>query len=116
VTEGFFGPLFFVWLGATLQLRDLIHHPSTIVLGICLGAGAALAHLAAVVLRQPPAYAMLATAQLGVPVGAATVGQQLHLLEPGEGAALVLGALIALAVTVAGGFLAARRPTPEPTT
>ena len=114
VTEGFFGPLFFVWLGATLQLRHLVDHPSMVLLGAWLGAGATLAHLAAVVLRQPPAYALLATAQLGVPVAAATVGQQLHVLEPGEGAALVLGALLALAVTVTGGSLAARRRTPEP--
>ena len=114
VTEGFFGPLFFVWLGATLQLRDLVHHPSMIVLGVCLGAGATVAHLASLALRQPAPYAMLATAQLGVPVAAATVGQQLHVLEPGEGAALVLGAVIALAVTVTGGALAARRRVPEP--
>jgi Kef-type K+ transport system membrane component KefB len=112
VTEGFLGPLFFVWLGATLQLRNLVDHPSMIVLGVCLGAGAALAHMSAVVLRQPPAYAMLASAQLGVPVAAATVGGELHVLEAGEGAALVLGALVALAVTVVGGALAARRRTP----
>jgi Kef-type K+ transport system membrane component KefB len=116
VTEGFLGPLFFVWLGATLQLRDLVDHPSMIVLGVCLGIGATLAHLAAVALRQPTAYALLATAQLGVPVAAATVGRQLHLLERGEGAALVLGALVALATTVTGGALAARRRTPEPAT
>jgi Kef-type K+ transport system membrane component KefB len=114
VTEGFFGPLFFVWLGATLQLRSLVDHPSMIVLGLCLGAGAAVAHLVPLVLRQPVAYAMLASAQLGVPVAAATVGEQLHVLRPGEGAALVLGALVALAVTVGGGALAARRRTPEP--
>jgi Kef-type K+ transport system membrane component KefB len=116
VTEGFLGPLFFVWLGATLQLRDLVDHPSMIVLGVCLGIGATLAHLTAVALRQPTAYALLATAQLGVPVAAATVGRQLHLLERGEGAALVLGALVALATTVTGGALAARRRTPEPAT
>ncbi len=114
VTEGFLGPLFFVWLGATLQLGSLVDHPSMIVLGVCLGVGAALAHLSAVLLRQPAAYALLASAQLGVPVAAATVGGQLHLLEPGEGAALILGALIALAATVSGGALAARRRTPEP--
>jgi Kef-type K+ transport system membrane component KefB len=116
VTEGFLGPLFYVWLGATLQLRDLVDHPSMIVLGVCLGIGATLAHLTAVALRQPTAYALLATAQLGVPVAAATVGRQLHLLERGEGAALVLGALVALAMTVTGGALAARRRTPEPAT
>lgn len=110
VTEGFFGPLFFVWLGASLQLGDLVDHPSMIVLGVCLGAGAALAHLVAVPLRQPVPYAMLASAQLGVPVAAATVGAQLHVLAPGEGAALVLGGLVALAVTVAGGALAAGLP------
>jgi Kef-type K+ transport system membrane component KefB len=114
VTEGFFGPLFFVWLGASLQLGDLVDHPSMVVLGVCLGAGAALAHLSAVALRQPAPYAMLATAQLGVPVAAATVGGQLGVLEPGEGAALVFGALVALAVTVAGGSLAARRTPAEP--
>jgi Kef-type K+ transport system membrane component KefB len=114
VTEGFFGPLFFVWLGASLQLGDLVDHPSMVVLGVCLGAGAALAHLSAVALRQPAPYAMLATAQLGVPVAAATVGGQLGVLEPGEGAALVFGALVALAVTVAGGSLAARRSPAEP--
>ncbi len=114
VTEGFLGPLFFVWLGATLQLHDLVDHPSMIVLGVCLGVGAALAHLSAVVLRQPASYALLASAQLGVPVAAATVGTQLRLLEPGEGAALVLGALVALAAAIAGGALASRRRTPDP--
>jgi Kef-type K+ transport system membrane component KefB len=114
VTEGFFGPLFFVWLGASLQLGDLVDHPSMVVLGVCLGAGAALAHLSAVAVGQPAPYAMLATAQLGVPVAAATVGGQLGVLEPGEGAALVFGALVALAVTVAGGSLAARRTPTEP--
>jgi Kef-type K+ transport system membrane component KefB len=113
VTEGFFGPLFFVWLGAGLQLRDVAHHPSMIVLGLCLGAGATLAHLAPVALRQPTPYAFLATAQLGVPVAATTIGTQLGLLRPGEGAALIPGALVALVVTVVGGSLAART-TPEP--
>lgn len=113
VSEGFLGPLFFVWLGATLQLRHLVQHPSMIVLGLCLGAGATVAHLAAVLLRQPAPYSLLASAQLGVPVAAATVGQQLGVLKPGEGAAMVLGALLALVATVAGGSLAARARPPE---
>ena len=113
VTEGFFGPLFFVWLGAGLQLRDLAHHPSMIGLGVCLGLGAAVAHLVPVALRQPAPYAMLATAQLGVPVAATTIGGQLGLLRPGEGAALILGALVTLVVTVGGGALAARTTPAE---
>jgi Kef-type K+ transport system membrane component KefB len=113
ITDGFFGPLFFVWLGAGLQLRNLVSDPSMIVLGLCLGVGATASHLVTLALRQPPSYAMIATAQLGVPVAATTVGGQLGILRPGEGAALILGAMIALAVTVTGGSLAARRREPE---
>jgi Kef-type K+ transport system membrane component KefB len=113
VTEGFFGPVFFVWLGAGLDLGDLVQHPSMAVLGVGLGVGAVLAHLVGIALRQPAPYALLAAAQLGVPVAAATVGRQLGVLEPGEGAALVMGALIVLAATVVGGVLAARTTAPK---
>src|SRR6478752_7339012 len=34
VTEGFFGPLFFIWLGSSLDLRALGQHPSLIGLGV----------------------------------------------------------------------------------
>jgi Kef-type K+ transport system membrane component KefB len=42
VTDGFFAPLFFVWLGASLDLRKLGRHPSMIGLGLALGTGAVL--------------------------------------------------------------------------
>ena len=74
ITEGFFGPLFFVWLGASLQVRELGEHPGFIVLGIGLGVGAVLAHCAARVLGLPLTLAVLSGAQLGVPVAAATLG------------------------------------------
>ena len=108
VTEGFFGPLFFVWLGAGLDVRDLVRHPSMTVLGLCLGAGAVAAHLTARALGQGTPYALLAAAQLGVPVAAATIGRDLGVLRPGEGSAMVLGALVALGATVLGGSMAAR--------
>jgi Kef-type K+ transport system membrane component KefB len=108
VTEGFFGPVFFVWLGASLEIRALAGSPEMIGLGLCLGAGAVLAHLVGRLLGEPVPLAMLAAAQLGVPVAAATIGGQLGSFEPGEGSALVLGALITLGVAVAGGSLAVR--------
>jgi Kef-type K+ transport system membrane component KefB len=108
VTEGFFGPVFFVWLGASMEIRALADSPAMIGLGACLGVGAVLAHLVARLLGEPVPLAMLAAAQLGVPVAAATIGSQLDLFEPGEGSALVLGALLTLAVAVAGGSLAVR--------
>jgi Kef-type K+ transport system membrane component KefB len=108
VTEGFFAPLFFVWLGASLQIRALASSPRMILLGVLLGAGAVLAHLVACLLKAPPPLAMLASAQLGVPVAAATIGSQLGLFRAGEASALVLGALLTIGVAVAGGGLAAR--------
>lgn len=112
IEEGFFAPLFFVWLGARIDLRDLLAHPRFILLGLALGGGAIVAHLAMRALGQPVPLGVLAAAQIGVPVAAVTVGEQLHLLVPGEAAALILGAL----VTITGAALAAgpaARSTPD---
>jgi Kef-type K+ transport system membrane component KefB len=101
VTEGFFGPLFFVWLGASLDLRALGQHPDLIGLGVVLGLGATLTHLAPRLIGQSAPVGALACAQLGVPVAAAALGTQSHLLSNGEPAALILGALITIAVASA---------------
>jgi Kef-type K+ transport system membrane component KefB len=108
VTEGLFGPLFFVWLGASLDLRDLGRHPSYIVLGAALGAGAVAAHVAMRLTGQPLAIGALAAAELGVPIAAVTLGTQQHLLRPGEASGLILGALITVGAAVACGGVAAR--------
>jgi Kef-type K+ transport system membrane component KefB len=108
VTEGFFAPLFFVWLGASLQVRELADHPQFAVLGVGLGVGAVLAHCAGRLLGQPLALAALAAAQLGVPVAAATLSLEKHLLEDGEPSALILGALVTIAATSAAGMVAKR--------
>jgi Kef-type K+ transport system membrane component KefB len=97
LNDGFLGPLFFVWLGASLSLKALSTHPQFIVLGLALGVGALVAHLAMRLFRQPLPLSAIAAAQLGVPVAAATIGQQSHVLAPGEPAALILGALITVA-------------------
>jgi Kef-type K+ transport system membrane component KefB len=108
ITEGFFGPLFFVWLGASLQVRDLAAHPQLILLGVALGVGAILAHAVGRVLKQPLTLAVLSSAQLGVPVAAATLGAEEHLLRPGEPAALMLGAIVTIAATSVAGVVAKR--------
>ena len=82
--RGFFGPLFFVWLGASLQVRELGDHPRYIGLGVGLGVGAVLAHFVGRLMGQPLALAALAAAQLGVPVAAATLGTEKHLLVAGR--------------------------------
>lgn len=111
LTEGFFGPLFFVWIGASLDLRALGDHPKYVVMGIVLGLAAVAVHALTVLTGQQPAHAVLASAQLGVPIAAVTLGTQQHLLRPGEPAALLLGALL----TIAAASIAATR-TASPAT
>ena len=108
LSDGFLGPLFFIWLGASLDLRALGRHSSFIVLGVLLGAAAVAAHGLMRLTGQPIRVGALAAAQLGVPVAAATVGAQLGLLEPGEAPALLLGALLTVAVAVVSSGLLAR--------
>ncbi|WP_280307087.1 cation:proton antiporter [Nocardia neocaledoniensis] len=112
ISDGLLAPLFFVWLGARLDLRELGEHPRLILLGLVLGFGAVAVHCAARMLGQPVAYGALAAAQIGVPVAAVTVGSQLGVLVPGEGSAIMLATLCTIAVaTVAASRLAARPTT-----
>jgi Kef-type K+ transport system membrane component KefB len=110
ITEGFLGPLYFVWLGASLDLRALGSHPSMIVLGLVLGLGAIVVHGAMRATGQPIGLGILAAAQLGVPVSAVTLGEQTGVLAPGEGPAIVLGALVTIAAAAVVSRSAARRP------
>jgi Kef-type K+ transport system membrane component KefB len=109
VTEGFFGPLFFVWLGASLDLLALGDRPTLILLGLLLGVGAVLSHSLTRLTGQPLSLGSMAAAQVGVPVAAATLGTSLNVLQPGEPAALVLGALVTIAVAAIAGGAAVRQ-------
>lgn len=116
ITEGFFGPLFFVWLGASLDLRAFVGHPLMILLGVVLGLGAVAAHLAARAAGLPWLQAVAAAGQLGVPVAAVALGIQTGTLLPGEGSAILLGALVTVGTSaVAIGVLARRAPSPART-
>lgn len=101
LTEGFFSPLFFVWLGASLDLRAVGADPRLLALGLALGAAAVVVHAAVALTGQPLPLAATTGAQLGVPVAAATLGHAEGVLAPGEDAALLIGALVTIAVTTA---------------
>jgi Kef-type K+ transport system membrane component KefB len=109
VTDGFLAPVFFVWLGASLDLRSLVERPRMIALAVLLAVGAVAVHAVARLLGQPLPLAVLAGAQLGVPVAAVTIGG--GLLDAGEGAAILAAALVSVAVAGLAAVVAARRPT-----
>ena len=109
VSDGFLSPVFFVWLGATLDLRAIGGHPEMLLVAGLLAAGTALVHAAARLVGQPLPLALLAGAQLGVPVAAVTIGTENGLLAPGEGGAILAAALISIAITSSAAAAAARR-------
>ncbi len=118
VTEGCFAPIFFVRLGASLDLRELGTHPAAIGLGLVLGVAAVAVHAALVVTGQPLPVAASTAAQVGVPVAVVTLGAQQQILAPGESAAILLGALVTIGVVAAASgplvALAGQRPAPQP--
>ncbi|WP_431218959.1 cation:proton antiporter [Leifsonia xyli] len=109
MTEGFFGPLFFVWLGASLDLRELGAHPAMALLGVALGAAAVFAHAVSRAAGLPWPQAVVSAGQLGVPVAAVALGLQAGGLLPGEGAALLLGALISVVASALAVRVVVRR-------
>jgi Kef-type K+ transport system membrane component KefB len=84
VTEGFLGPVFLVWLGSSLDLRALAHHPRLLALTVGLAAATLAIHALARLFGQPMPLAILAGAQLGVPVAAVALGTRTLLLAPGR--------------------------------
>ncbi len=119
VAEGFFIPLYFVVLGAHLDLAGLVRDPSMLALAASLAAlNVAIHLLASRLLRRGVPAALAATAQLGVPAAVASLGLSEHLLSPVVATAIVAAALVSLAVCTLGvellvrGSAAAAEPTP----
>ncbi|HEY4022408.1 MAG TPA: cation:proton antiporter [Pseudonocardiaceae bacterium] len=99
LTDGFLAPVFFVWLGASVDLRALVQSPRLILLAAMLIAGTVLVHAATNLAGQPLPFAVLASAQLGLPVAAVTIGTARDLLSPGEGAAILAAAMGSVIIT-----------------
>ncbi|GAB3127524.1 cation:proton antiporter domain-containing protein [Glaciibacter psychrotolerans] len=109
ITEGFFGPIFFVWLGASIDLRGVAAHPEMILLGLALGIAAVLAHLAGRIVKLPWLHAVASAGQLGVPIAAVTLGIQNGILKPGEDAGILVGAVVTIALSAAATGLTASK-------
>ena len=109
LADGFFVPLFFVVLGARLELAALVDHPSILRLTLALVALNVAVHLLAAGLsRQRVPAALVATAQLGVPAAVVTLGLEAEVLSAAQGAAIITAALISLAIATFGTSLLAR--------
>ena len=111
VANGFFVPLFFVLLGAQLNLRALLTEPSRILLAFALAAAAVISHVVAARLRGHERYlatGLAASAQLGMPAAAASLGLSTGLLTPAVAAALVAAGCLTLIPATIGSLLLSR--------
>jgi Kef-type K+ transport system membrane component KefB len=110
IADGFFVPLYFVVLGAQLDLGGLLEHGSLLALAAALAVLNVVIHLAAsTLLRRSAAVGLAASAQLGVPAAIASLGLAEHVLTSADAAAIVVAALVSLGVCTLGVDLLIRR-------
>lgn len=103
VAEGFFIPLYFVVLGARLDLHGLFDRPGLLALTGALALLNVVIHLlATTITRRPASAALAASAQLGVPAAVASLGLAEHVLSNGVATAIIAAALISLGVCTLG--------------
>jgi Kef-type K+ transport system membrane component KefB len=121
LAEGFFVPAFFVLLGSELDFRALGADPRAVVLAIAMAAAAISIHVSAGRVAAPrswSAYGLAASAQLGLPAAAASLGLATGSLAPSIAAAIVAaGCLTVLPASIGTRRLAAALsagPSPAP--
>ncbi|HUZ86871.1 MAG TPA: cation:proton antiporter [Candidatus Baltobacterales bacterium] len=118
LASGFFVPAFFVLLGASLDLSALVRSPSAIGLAVAMAIGATAVHVMASLAtgtQSRLSAGLLASAQLGLPAAAASVGLASGALGPAVAAALVAGGVLTLVPASAGALMLGRNPA-GPTT
>jgi Kef-type K+ transport system membrane component KefB len=107
--QGFFIPVFFVLLGAKLDLRALANSDKAIVLAVLLSALTVVVHvLAAISIRAPKAVGLLASAQMGVPAAVIALGLQARTIQQAQASAIFCAALFSIGASAAGAALLRR--------
>ena len=106
IGEGFLIPLFFVHLGAQIDLGALLDSPRALLLAIVLAAAAIVIHVAAaLVWRVPVALGLVASAQLGVPAAVVSIGLATNQITAAQGAAVMASLLLTLGACAVGSVL-----------
>ena len=110
IADGFFVPLYFVVLGAELDVGGLFREPALLALAAALvGLSVAIHLLAVAATRRSTAAGLAATAQLGVPAAVASLGLAERVISPATATAIVVSALVSLGVCTIGVQMLGRR-------
>jgi Kef-type K+ transport system membrane component KefB len=104
--EGFAIPLFFVHLGAQIDLGALLDSRRALALAGMLAAASITIHLVAgLVWRLPMSMGLVASAQLGVPAAVVSIGLATNQLTAAQGAAVMASLLVTLGACAIGGTM-----------
>ncbi len=112
IAQGFFVPLFFVVLGARIDVRALVAHRTLVQLAVLLLVLDIAIHVAERIRDSADGRGWARwrenRIQLGVPAAVVSLGLQEGLLSVGAGAAIMVAALVSIAVSTAGVAILAR--------
>ncbi len=100
VSEGLFAPIYFVWLGASIDIRQTFHSRDAILLALFLCGGALLSHAPALFFNQSKKSVLLASSQLGIPAAAVTLGTANGVLTTAQAGAIMMSALVTILFTI----------------
>lgn len=115
VGQGFLVPVFFVLLGARLDLRALGNNHRAVILACLLAALTLVVHLlASALIRSPKAVGLLASAQMGVPAAVIALGLPAHAINQGQASAIFCAALVSISASTAGAAILRRTDTADP--
>ncbi|HWH10875.1 MAG TPA: cation:proton antiporter [Solirubrobacteraceae bacterium] len=107
--QGFLVPLFFVLLGAKLDLRALTHSRDALVLAVVLAVLAIGVHVVvARLIRAPLGVGLLASAQMGVPSAVIALGLPSGAIDQGQASAIFCAALVSIGACSAGAAILRR--------
>ncbi len=112
--QGFLVPVFFVLLGAKIDLRELTSSGRTVLLAVMLAVLTIGVHvLVTFVIRAPRAIGLLASAQVGVPAAVISLGLADHTLTQGQASAIFCSALASIGASATGAALLRRSPADQ---
>jgi Kef-type K+ transport system membrane component KefB len=107
--QGFFIPVFFVLLGAKLDLRALGDSAKAVELAVLLAVLTITVHLVASrAIRTPLSIGLLASAQMGVPAAVIALGLPLHAIDQAQASAIFCSALVCIVACAAGAAILRR--------
>jgi Kef-type K+ transport system membrane component KefB len=111
LSQGFLVPLFFVLLGAKLDLRALGRGDAAFLAAVLAACAVAVHVLVSALIRAPRAVGLLASAQMGVPAAIIALGLPAHAIDQGQASAIFCAALVSIGAC-AGGSAILRRAQP----